>query len=106
MPFIAKYLFFTILMSPLLIFLGHSLKKKMIIISYAILNAILSSWLLLGEILSYGASESTLERKINLFFANDTSMFFYYVYIPLIIIGCILPATVYVIKCVGKKVIK
>lgn len=45
MPFITKYLLMTILISPMIILVGCYFKKKVLIISYAILNVLLASWL-------------------------------------------------------------
>ncbi len=103
MPFITKYLFATILISPMIILVGCHFKKKLLFISYAILNVLLASWLLVDEILSYGATEVTLEEKIHIFFINDVSMIFYFVFLPLVIIGSIFPATVFIIQNIKNK---
>lgn len=103
MPFITKYLFMTILISPMVTWLGIHFKRKILTISYAILNALLASWLLIHEILSYGAREATFKQKMHFFFVNDVSMIFYFAYIPLIIIGSILPITIFIIQCFKNK---
>lgn len=103
MPFISNYLIIALLMSLIVILLGSHFKKKVLIISYAIINALIASFLLFYEVLNYGKSEATFERKIHIFFVNDSSMIFYFVYIPLITIGSILPIIVFITQCIGKS---
>lgn len=98
MPFITKYLFLTILLSPSIIFLGYYFKNKIMIILYAVLNALISSLLLIIEILRYSASETTIKEKVHFFFANDSVIIFYLAFIPLIIAGSLLPAIFCMIK--------
>lgn len=102
MPFITKYLFATVLLPPIVIWLGTRYKRKILMVSYAVLNALFASRLIVREILSFGTTETTLNQKIHFFFRNDASMIFYFVYIPLIILGTILPIIALVIQSSSK----
>ncbi|HWT74223.1 MAG TPA: hypothetical protein VN258_05815 [Mobilitalea sp.] len=97
MPFLTKYLLMTLLISPLVMLTSYIMKRNKRNLYYSFINTVLSTCFLLREILSYGATETTLMRKITFFFHNDVSTLFYYAYLPSLFLGSILPIIMFII---------
>lgn len=96
MPLLTIYfIVLAISLYPLIIII-LGLKKKIFWV-LPVGNLVISTFILYEQIISHSSTSPSLKEQFRVFFVNDSSTLFYFVYIPCIVVGTLLPILIGII---------